>query len=65
MKGGLDRRIIDSSFGNNSFVRIGINIRDAKVKAVKGADLDGIEAIIGFNEIVVKGLKFPIIHILP
>lgn len=65
VKRSLNRRIIDTSFGDKMVIGISVNIGDAKVEAVKGADLDSIETIISFDEVIVKGLEFPIIGILP
>ena len=65
VKRSFNRRVIYMSIGNTMVIRIGINVGNAEVEAIKGADLDGIEAIISFDEIIVKGLEFPIVGILP
>ena len=58
---GQDSGVVDTGFGDDVGVRVEVDIRDAKVKSIEGADLEGVQAIIGFNEIIVKWLEFPII----
>jgi hypothetical protein len=57
----LDSWVVDMSFSDNVWVRVNINIRDAKIKSIEGAYLERIQAIIGFNEIIIERLKFPIV----